>query len=309
MILKEIDSIKSKVKILEQLSSTASTKQKYLINKELYAIKKGYDGEKQNAFHIDYYFRDSKNYVVLHDIRIVHNDLIFQTDHLVISRLGIFVVESKNYSGTLIINNGNYEVEYKTKTIQIESPIYQNERHKFGLEKIFKDLEILPKRFDVLSDPIIYNKVMISNDTKIKGDIPNEIVRPDQFYNIVTKEDSSLNPLKMISLLSKMLGENEIIEIANKILSMHKPLEIDYIKKYRQKKSDVQDKTKDNPISINKSDNTDINCPKCSSAMVKRKAKNSKYKDKYENSEFYGCSGFPKCRYKLSLEEANNLIL
>ena len=293
MILKEIDSIKNKVKILEQLSSTASTKQKYLIDKELHAIKKGYDGEKQNAFHIDYYFRDSKNYVVLHDIRITHNDLIFQTDHLVISRLGIFVVESKNYSGTLIINNGNYEVEYKTKTIQIESPIYQNERHKFGLEKIFKDLKILPKRFDVLSDPLIYNKVMVSNDTKIKGDIPIEIVRPGQFYDIVTREDSSLNPLKMISLLSKVLGENEIIELANKILSMHKPLEIDYTKKYRQKKDNEQVKA----------DNIGTTCPKCGSVMVKRKAKNSKYKDKYKNSEFYGCSNFPKCRYKLSIHD------
>lgn len=234
MILKQIDPIDNKIKVLQKLSSNASDKQKALIEQEIYTLRQGHDGEKENAYHIDFYLKDSENTIILHDIRIVHNGLVFQTDHLVINRLGIYSIESKNFSGTLSFTNGQFQIEYKNRTIQIENPLLQNERHIFGLKKIFKELNMLPDRFKVLSEPPIFNKVIISSNTTIKGPMPKNVVRPEEFFKNFIKESDTYNPFKMIASLSSLLGKEEILDIANKIISLHTPLEIDYSKKYRQ---------------------------------------------------------------------------
>jgi ssDNA-binding Zn-finger/Zn-ribbon topoisomerase 1 len=48
----------------------------------------------------------------------------------------------------------------------------------------------------------------------------------------------------------------------------------------------------------NKYNSSATRCPKCKSKMIKRLAKQGKYKGKY----FYGCSRFPRCKGIVSID-------
>lgn len=55
-----------------------------------------------------------RKYRVFHDVYFIQKDLTMQIDHLVVSRQGVFLIETKNWTGTLIGNEVNplWTVQY-----------------------------------------------------------------------------------------------------------------------------------------------------------------------------------------------------
>jgi hypothetical protein len=87
MIIKRMDSKKEEIAELTALLKERVTRyQRFLIERELKAIRSGVAGEKDSAYYIDFYFRNSKNWAVTHDLRLEHNDQVAQIDHLLINR-------------------------------------------------------------------------------------------------------------------------------------------------------------------------------------------------------------------------------
>lgn len=85
-------------------------------------------------------------YRVLNDVIIPTPNGSSQIDHLVVSVFGIFVIETKNYSGWIL---GAEHAEYWTPNIygkkyKIYNPILQNAGHVRALRRILKDFEPLP---------------------------------------------------------------------------------------------------------------------------------------------------------------------
>lgn len=88
--------------------------------------------------------------------RFVFNDSIFgnrdssvQIDHIVIQRNGVFVIETKNYSGVIIGRdeevNWTQVMEFGKKTYSFYSPVRQNESHARFLTSILpKGVPIYP---------------------------------------------------------------------------------------------------------------------------------------------------------------------
>ncbi len=119
---------------------------------------------------------DSDQYRVINNLLIKLEDgKTSQVDHVVISHFGIFVIETKNYSGWI---TGDERSEYWTQTIfrskrRFLNPIWQNHGHIKALKEVleeFDDLQYIPvvvfsgkaelKR--VISDQVVYLKDMIS---------------------------------------------------------------------------------------------------------------------------------------------------
>ncbi|WP_419184190.1 nuclease-related domain-containing protein [Xiashengella succiniciproducens] len=44
-------------------------------------------------------FLNKKEYKIIHDVKLFYNGLMSQIDHVVVSKYGIFVIETKNYKG------------------------------------------------------------------------------------------------------------------------------------------------------------------------------------------------------------------
>ena len=108
MIIKKMDSKQEEMAELTALLKGKLTPyQRFLIERELKTMRSGLYGEKDSAYYIDFYFGDSKNWAVIHDLRFEHKGKVAQIDHLLINRFfDIYVLESKNYAYKLKITPG-----------------------------------------------------------------------------------------------------------------------------------------------------------------------------------------------------------
>jgi len=99
MILKNKDSCAKNIQELNRLLTlNLSAKQRSLIELELKSTMSGNSGEESSAYYINFRYKDSKNWAVIHDLRLEHRGLVAQIDHLLINCfLDLYVLESKNY--------------------------------------------------------------------------------------------------------------------------------------------------------------------------------------------------------------------
>ena len=95
MIIKEIDSKREEKEQLRQLlNRRLSERQRFLVERQLRNIETGEQGERDSAYFVDFYFGKSKNWAVIHDLRVEHNGQVAQIDHLVMNRfMNIYVLE------------------------------------------------------------------------------------------------------------------------------------------------------------------------------------------------------------------------
>lgn len=78
-----------------------------------------------------------EGYYILNDIIVTKEQGTSQIDHVVVSKYGIFVIETKNYSGTIYgyPNNPHWVQHLGNKKYKMYNPIMQNLGHIEALEK------------------------------------------------------------------------------------------------------------------------------------------------------------------------------
>lgn len=295
LILKEIDSKEEQIKILNDLyEKSTSEKQKKLILSDLNILKSGYEQEKQNAYYLDFYVKDSKNLIIIHDLRIEYNGQSAQCDHILISRFGIEVLESKSSKGKLTINtDGTVSIDYNGKIKNYPSPLEQNDRHIHVLKQFLEDKGMFDKRHDLVGGIDFSSKILLSPETHvINKDLPSGYVRADSFMNERSKEIDKIGIFDTIKLISKAFSIDKALDISNLLINSHKPVDFDYTKKYKLPKTKTE-KEETKEVEQKK-------CPRCNEGiLVLRESK--KESTKYENNKFLGCNRFPKCRYSQSI--------
>ena len=111
MLIKGRDNHDSEVQSLRSLLDCQVTaKQRFLIEREMKCISSGARGEESSAYYIDFRYKDSPNWAVIHDLRLEYRGFVAQIDHLLINRLlDIYDLESKNfYYGIKITPEGEF---------------------------------------------------------------------------------------------------------------------------------------------------------------------------------------------------------
>ncbi len=298
MILKNIDSKDESIKILEELlSESTNEKQKYLIESDLKNLKNGYQKEKENAYLIDFAFKNSKNVYIIHDLRLEHNGRVAQIDHLLLSRFGIEVLESKSFSGVVTVKSDNsLEVKYKDKIIAQPNPLEQASRHETVLRELLNDNNLLKNKIGAKLE--ISTRVLFNPNTVVTNDpLPSGFVKADNFFKERNDEIDNSGIIKIYKSVLGLQKIDSILNLANFLISRHKPLTFDYKSKYKIKKENIEEVQNIKPIN-----NEEIKCPKCENGiLIKRELKNKKYQEKYSNNEFLGCSNYPKCRHSQAL--------
>lgn len=304
MLIKEKDKLQEQIDYLTDLMERdIDEDKKRLIERELKFIHSGKKGEDSSAYYLDFDFKKSKNWAVIHDLRIEHDGNVAQIDHLLIGRLmDIYVIESKNYtSGVSISEEGDFSYFYNNKPFSIESPIAQNERHIKLLKSYLKHNDLLPKRLGIKLMPKYRNIVLISPKSRLtkpkKGLYDcSSVMKADKFSEKFESDLKDDQKLSAATNIAKIISSKSLEEFANKLALVHSPIEIDYKAKFGliEKKQTVKLKQ-----TISNGKNC---CPKCGKDMIKRESK----KGKKIGEEFLGCSDFPKCRgtIKIDLDKA-----
>jgi len=295
MILKQCDSKQETLNTLKQLLKDSNNdKQRSLISRDLNLLKSGIESEQENAYYIDFYLKKSQNIIVLHDIRIEHKGRTAQIDHILISRLGIELLESKSFKGKLTIKeDASLEVLDNNKTLSYPNPLEQSKRHADVLREFIKDNFHFAKRVDLLGGFNIKSVVLINPKTPVTNQtLPNQFFRADAYISKRSEELDRISFIKTLQLISTMVNIETVKELANLIKDTHTPINFDYKNKY--KISNLSNKVQD--ISNNEEMLTEGSpCPFCQKKLVIRNGNN--------NTTFLGCSGFPKCRFNRSIKQ------
>ena len=138
-----------------------------------------------------------------------------QIDHVIISRYGVFVIETKHYSGWLYAGEHDKQwtqVLFKKK-FRFQNPILQNYKHLKAIESLL----------DFLPSGSIHSVVVFTGNAEFKTSVPEGVFTPRKFinyYNSIATEVMSENRLQFCigrieRLRMKLTKETDIEHINN----------------------------------------------------------------------------------------------
>lgn len=199
-----------------------------------------------------------KDYVVFNDIYLEIKGYSTQIDHVVISRYGVFIIETKNYTGWIF---GNDTSEYWTQTIyenkyQLRNPLKQNYAHLKTLQSIFG----IEERF--------YFPIVAFHDrATLKCEANGNVMYFSELKDFILSKtipkltDELVNRLSAILMYYSIKNENQKQEHILKV------------------KQDIANKESLVEKGI---------CPKCGGMLIHRQGK---------YGEFISCINYPSCRF------------
>lgn len=238
MIIKHPDEKRPQLATLQALLShpgaDANTKKR--IEQEVRNIQAGVRGEEEAAYEMKVHYGESRNWMVIHDLRIEHGGLVAQIDHLIINRwLEMWVCESKHFSEGIAINeHGEFAAFFGGKPYGVPSPIEQNNRHILILKRLFDSGAVrLPTRLGFTIKPDLKSLVLVSKGARIsrpKAKIAGlgAVIKNDQLFKTIDKSVDESNPL----IMAKIVGRDTLEALASNIAKLHKPIEFDWKAKF-----------------------------------------------------------------------------
>jgi hypothetical protein len=235
MLLKTADDRSGDIDALQSLLSRRDldARQRRAIQDEIWSIRLGVKAETDAAYQLDFDLRDSKNWVIIHDLRIELEGRVAQIDHLVISRLlEVFVCESKSYTSGVVVNgHGEWSTYRDRRRVGIPSPVEQNRRHIEVLERVFKLGQVqLPRRIVALK-PTFRNIVLVSADGRITrpeaqlADL-DSIVKVDQFRTYLLNR--KLSDAQML----KFVWSSTLEQFGRELVALHTPARVDWAARF-----------------------------------------------------------------------------
>ncbi|MDA8255514.1 MAG: nuclease-related domain-containing protein [Betaproteobacteria bacterium] len=238
MIIKHADDKSTDIDTLQSLLAhpSATPEVRKRIEQEVRNIKAGVRGESEATQEMKVRYGESRNWAIIHDLRVEFGDLVAQIDHLVINRwLDIWVCESKHFSeGVAINNHGEFTAFFNHKPYGVPSPIEQNERHILILKRILDaGMVDLPKRLGFTIKPDLKSLVLVSKGARIsrpevKIDGIECVIKNDQFFKHVDKAVDENG----ILATAKIIGSDTLENVATRIARLHKPIRFDWLAKF-----------------------------------------------------------------------------
>lgn len=211
-------------------------------------------------------FLDKQIYQLIKNVTLPTENGTTQIDHIIVSKFGIFVIETKNLKGWIF---GSENQKQWTQQIfkhknSFQNPLHQNYKHVKTLEKLL----------DISSDKM-HSLIVFVGDCKFKTMMPDNVTQGRGYLRFIKSKNQEL------------LSENEVSTIFEQINSGRLQPSISTNRNHvNHVKAIISDKSNSK------------NCPKCGSEMLLREAK----KGANIGQEFWGCSNFPKCRNTIKIE-------
>lgn len=240
-----------------------------------------------------------------------------EIDVLLIAPQGLFVFESKNYSGWIF---GNEQSRYWMQTLpsgrgksnkeRFLNPIMQNSLHIRCLKSIIGN-DIPVQSVIVFSDRCELKRLEVN----MQGAI--QVVKLEYLPNIVTRInwgtqmskqqiDALFDQLYEYSQVSEDVKKKHIADIQERLREPEThPVTVVSETEKRQNANEndpsratraVTASSEDSAQTTSKSSESPI-CPRCGGKLVMRTVKQGENAGK----QFYGCSNYPKCRFTKSL--------
>jgi len=218
---------------------------------------KGVLGEFQVNFILKL-FLPKNNYHLIKNATLPTEDGTTQIDHILVSKYGVFVIETKNMKGWIFgsLNQKQWTQKIFKHSSKFQNPIHQNYKH----------IKTLESCLNIGSDSI-YSVIVFIGDSTFKTQMPENVTYAVGCIKYIKSKEV------------EVFTQKEVTDIIEKIETGRLQRGI---------------KTNFNHVAHVKNiiESKENNCPKCGSEMVIRESK----KGANAGGRFWGCSSFPKCR-------------
>ncbi|WP_436863305.1 nuclease-related domain-containing protein [Acinetobacter haemolyticus] len=188
---------------------------------------KGKVGEFMVSEHVANYL--SAEYILLNNCTLPdQKDGTTQIDHILISPYGVFIVETKNYTGWIFGNARQKQWTQKIykKSYKFQNPLHQNYKHIKVLEMVLSD---------VVDPQYLHSIVVFTARSEFKTDMPENVFRSKAWIEYVKRFDQQvISPMKLKRIKYRI--EKEVLEPSWKTNRLH----VEHLKqKQIEKKSTV----------------------------------------------------------------------
>ncbi|MDO4971633.1 MAG: NERD domain-containing protein [Bacteroidales bacterium] len=216
-----------------------------------------------------------EDYVTINDVVLSTKSGTTQIDHVVVSKFGVFVIETKNYRGKifgndnreqwtqLIVTEVTYARKwYKTYTYvkksRLYNPVKQSLGHAYHVENLLKS------HCDVKVVPIV---VFTDSSDITNVDSRYHVVYSSYLLSVIQGYKEECLSTEQVQAISSLIDQNNVRKLVGN--SAH----------VRNVQASLQNKQ--NKISAGL-------CPNCGGSLVQRQGK---------YGTFWGCSNYPRCRF------------
>ena len=210
------------------------------------------------------------------------NDLVFKTekgttqiDHIVVSKYGVFAIETKNYRGEiygddnrqewtqLIVTEVTYAKKWwKTYTYVTKNHFYNPVKQSVGHALRIKEMLSAFPHIKIVPVVVFAGDAVLSN-----VESRYHVIYEDNLLDVINKYKTIYLKDNDVQTVLGILERSNVREMVND----------------RQHAKNLRTTARE----VNATINSGI-CPKCGGHLVER---NGKY------GTFYGCSNYPKCRF------------
>ncbi|UOA07348.1 nuclease-related domain-containing protein [Methylobacter sp. S3L5C] len=205
---------------------------------------------------------DKRIYTLFKNITLPTEDGTTQIDHVIVSRHGVFVIETKNMKGWIFGDpqQKTWTQKIYRHTTKFQNPLHQNYKHTQTLQAALE-----------LDSGKVFSVVIFVGDSTFKTTMPENVVYAGGYIRFIKSKKQLL------------LSDHEVAVICNKIKANRlKPSLRTHINHVKHVKTIVVAKQKQD----------ESFCLKCGKPMVLRTARSGVNQGK----QFLGCTGYPACR-------------
>jgi hypothetical protein len=238
MIIKSKDDTRAAVARFHDLlvRKKNSKKKQAALEEELARALTGAEGENEAARHIDCALQDSKNWAVIHDLRLEHNGRTAQIDHLLIGRFfDLFVIGSRHVTTALRVDAaGEFHVRNGNGWKIIPSPIEETKRHIIVLNEMIHHHQLMPTRLGLPMQPAFRNLILVPAGCHVSPRRVDEaiIVKMDALDARLADFTSNSAPFGDILSVAKVCSTQTIMEFARALVGFHRPAAPDYAARF-----------------------------------------------------------------------------
>lgn len=203
---------------------------------------------------------DKNDYHLIKNVTLPTLDGTTQIDHIIVSKYGVFVIETKNMKGWIFgsTNQKIWTQKIFKHSSKFQNPLHQNYKHVKTLAALL-----------TLNDSQIHSLIVFIGDATFKTEMPENVTYGSDYIRFIKSKRS---PVLSTTDVNKVIHKIESGRLARSFRTNREHLK--HVTKI------VTEKTRDTP------------CPKCGSSMVMRETK----KGDNQGKKFWGCRNFPKCR-------------
>lgn len=194
----------------------------------------------------------------IHNLMFTINDKSVQIDHIYINHSGVYVIETKNYSGRIYGRESQDEwtqvLAYGKVKNHFYSPIKQNSGHLYNLRQIMSDFP----------DIKLFSIIVFMHSASLYVETQTPVIGISKLRKTIQNSNSSTS-----------LSNNEVERIYQFLLNLKNTNEVSlhsHVKQINKRKKDYEKNI----------------CPYCGAQLVLKSSK---------SGSFYGCSNYPKCKF------------